>query len=799
MFSKKKGASLLGCLGQEGGQALLIILLLLLLGSLTLPPILDHIGTALKSGQVYQPRTDEKYAADAGIEDGIWRIKYDCLNVQSQNYSPYDFDAVWSYDLDGPVNGLTVNETIQNIWIPSNVGPPAGTPAEIKAAIESNKLMVVGMPNAFASSVYKIAIDFYPDEGEEDALKVESIGVWLPYGFTYSGNCTLTNNITAPYYPNSTAISNYCGGQAVVWDYTSANFTIFPPGDGAYQTAEITFNYAADVTDKPAAIAWVETSGVSDVLAVTWDIDTRVFKITSSAGSTEVEAYSSKCELRQLGAAIAGDYKAIGNSLMSGGNPRVTWYSSSNMTLTGIDSDAQVIDAYLYWSAWRSEDSKQYPLPLAYNQTADPCSDFDNWDKAATSRWDIKSSHFRGRYVSGGDRYLTLKFGLNLSPYAGASTNVSWSQWRNGTLLAGDFLYFNFSADGGNTWSANITAFSSSNLTTSATTFSYPIPSQYLTNNFRMRFYLAGFNSGTYCCYLDDIQIASNVSAMPPDTSIIFKIDGTQVYFDADSQPKQGAQAITADRWQVLPNYNSDHTPNGFSYSCYKNVTSLLQAFCQKPPNPATNRPGNGDYLVADVLGNTGNSWSYAGWSLIIIYSSAETAGHQLYLYDNFIYADEDTDIDFDNDGSPGGTISGFIVPNQIPGEVNAATLTCFVGEGDDAYSGDFLAFNAPESYRSNPQDIPDEPYKLWDGTTPKDINDVWNSKSLGPDGVGVTADGVDIDTFYVRWDSGLLQPGNTSARIDMPTTTDSWNLVYIILSFRSKAVIGGTSFYTFH
>jgi hypothetical protein len=59
-----------------------------------------------------------------------------------------------------------------------------------------------------------------------------------------------------------------------------------------------------------------------------------------------------------------------------------------------------------------------------------------------------------------------------------------------------------------------------------------------------------------------------------------------------------------------------------------------------------------------------------------------------------------------------------------------------------------------------------------------------------------MSADGVDIDTFYVTWESGLLEPGDTSAQIDINTGTDIWNLVYMIVSFRSEVTSGGTISY---
>jgi hypothetical protein len=214
-----------------------------------------------------------------------------------------------------------------------------------------------------------------------------------------------------------------------------------------------------------------------------------------------------------------------------------------------------------------------------------------------------------------------------------------------------------------------------------------------------------------------------------------------------------------------------------------------------------------------------------------------------LYIYDNFTYAastgetsypnvtsQHGSDIDpTGNTNGPGGTISGFIVPQQDPGTQDtnpqaanydpAATLTAFVGEGDWCYAGDFLAFNAPSTYWSNPWSIPDgNVSKLWDGitlgtnhlaaspylpNTAAQPDNVWNSEpqtgTSSEDGIAYTlpqtssaSDGIDIKTFVILWESGLLQPGANSARIDMPTYTDSWNLVYLILSFRSSVTTGG-------
>jgi len=59
----------------ETGQAFILVLILLLLGGLMIGPLLGFMGTGLKAGQAYEQRMAEVYAADAGIEDAIWKIK----------------------------------------------------------------------------------------------------------------------------------------------------------------------------------------------------------------------------------------------------------------------------------------------------------------------------------------------------------------------------------------------------------------------------------------------------------------------------------------------------------------------------------------------------------------------------------------------------------------------------------------------------------------------------------------------------------------------------------------------------
>jgi hypothetical protein len=86
---------------QRGMAMLTLVLLLLVLGGLILAPLLGLMSTGLIAGQVYEKKTYEYYAADAGVEDAIWRIE----NDPPASY-PYDYPEPLT------VNGRSVDVAI---------------------------------------------------------------------------------------------------------------------------------------------------------------------------------------------------------------------------------------------------------------------------------------------------------------------------------------------------------------------------------------------------------------------------------------------------------------------------------------------------------------------------------------------------------------------------------------------------------------------------------------------------------------------------------------------------------------
>ena len=103
----------------EKGQAMVLALILLLVSGLIAAPLLAFTGGGLITGEVYGTRTSELYAADAGVENAIWKINNGevvlCPGNPSYNYTLSD------------VNGKTVDVTITSMEAYEGIGNLTGT------------------------------------------------------------------------------------------------------------------------------------------------------------------------------------------------------------------------------------------------------------------------------------------------------------------------------------------------------------------------------------------------------------------------------------------------------------------------------------------------------------------------------------------------------------------------------------------------------------------------------------------------------------------------------------------------
>ena len=801
----------------EKGQALIIVVLLMLVSALVIAPMLSHVSTGLKTGvEVFEEKMHGQYAADSGIEDALYNIQLDNPLFPGEWDGPWISDAVYypdepyKYSLADPVNGNTVEVTIQPQWILDGLeDPPTGMTPHVD-------LVVVGdtIGEQDGNGLYQISINYDQSLG---ILTIERIGAWLPSGYEYvpgSSNLEAASG-KAHCVP---VVTPHRSGNAIIWDFGSPKPKYEDlPGEGDKRI--VTFQFTPQ--GRPSsAFSWVKAAR-SDIY-LSWDVDLKFYQITSDATDVgtgkiiTVEAYAAENELRKLGSAVTGDYFAVGNSLIGGnGNPPDNYhyqlYNSTSAVIntssdpsSGTPADATIEAAYLYWTGWI--DWHGYETEGIFY---DDCSNFTSppvsW--ASSGGWEIDGFiRFSGR---GGEYDLTSGT-IPLGDYSGRQITVSLSISDDGAE-DGDYLYCQFYKSG--EWSSQQTIFEGDN---PAGTYSVTIPDDYLTSNFRMRFTVDCSNSSEYV-YLDDITIATGGLRYPSNPTAE-QIAGLVEDIARVNKVLFNDTAVTADAYQALypEAFVGDNTFGGtWFYTAMADVTGLLGQWID---NATIDSNGAGSYTVGHYYvgdneedpdyyfdfysGSGGTGYplgtpapssnpsssrytaAHCGWSLLVLYSSPETEGHQLYLYDiqspNFdFFFGWKNNADFDNDGDPGGYISGFLVPEQISGETLAGRITVFVGEGDAGYTDDY--FRVRGSNMSN---------------SASPANNVWNSKSPG-----LTVAGVDIDPFDITWASGILSPGDPEVQIDIPTgippqDTDGFTMVYIILSFRSEITSGGTISY---
>lgn len=95
---------------QEQGQILILVLIIFALCSIGMVPLLDYMTTGMVTTKNEGLKTQEIYAAEAGVHDAFWKIKYVVAGVPTQPSDP-----PLQYAIAGGVNGESVNVTISYI------------------------------------------------------------------------------------------------------------------------------------------------------------------------------------------------------------------------------------------------------------------------------------------------------------------------------------------------------------------------------------------------------------------------------------------------------------------------------------------------------------------------------------------------------------------------------------------------------------------------------------------------------------------------------------------------------------
>jgi hypothetical protein len=634
----------------EKGQALILTLIFLLIGMLILTPLVNLMGTGVTGGRVYEQKIDEIYAADAGVEDALWYIRYDQVeDLLGVGYDDYDYSSAYPYPYDLDVNDKDVGVTIQNIWIPKDLDMPS--PSVARQIIEDEKLLIVGYPSS-TESTYEIKIVYYWETTQErDALKAETIGIWLSPGFEYDGDCSLDG------YYSDEDVSLYKGGYAVVWDFASVPLKNFPDRDnGPPMVITFTFKYTGPEGQLPELVSsWIDTSGVTGI-TYTWDDSIRLYKIVSEAGGVQIEAYGAKTKFRKLKSTISSDYTTAGNNLLeSTGSSshcspwpdsyyRERLYEERDSTIlrlgieeipesgivpSGYIPEESIIEnVYLYWTGW-----------IDYHYYEEVEEEVCGWVYKGWPQGWVYECHWENGWEW--NEIPELKY-PNSPTEANLTTLVEQSAKVNQINLGVDSDTHTITAD---KWQV------------AETTDCFDSP-----------------DSWAYSCFTDvtDLEISGGMTV--------------REYIE-EAMKSDGSGAVTFDAGNAVveprPGYDTYYFElyNSGQYTGYPLAT------------PAHKHPDENCYQYR-------YNYTYCGWSLIIFYRSPALKQRQLYLFDDFIMATTaahpPTEVPF--------PISGFLAP-PVLSESDKSHLTYFVGEGDPHFVDSYIDVN--DVYLSDPPDNP--------------------------------------------------------------------------------------------
>ena len=89
------------------GQVLPLALIALGVGALLITPFLESVSTNLLASRKYRESMVEQYAADAVIEDAIWRVSYEAVVITP--------GSTLSYTLNESVNGITPSVSVTRV------------------------------------------------------------------------------------------------------------------------------------------------------------------------------------------------------------------------------------------------------------------------------------------------------------------------------------------------------------------------------------------------------------------------------------------------------------------------------------------------------------------------------------------------------------------------------------------------------------------------------------------------------------------------------------------------------------
>ncbi len=244
----------------QSGQALLAALGMLVLSGLVMAPFLSFVSTNLKAEKMTEENVAGYYAAESGVEDGIWRLMHS---------PPATFP--YSYQLTG-INGMTVNVTIEIIT------QIAGE--EIGAIGVHGGWLTITKTVTYNSGTYYY--ELFIEEAGDGNTKVEKILVDFPPEVEYITGSTSGDFISVD--PDIVGTSDT--GITVFWDLPSPYPSI--PSGGGYHNFQLT---------APESLEGIEghsfVRATREDVGTVWDADSKPYAVSAEERNAAIELLAS--------------------------------------------------------------------------------------------------------------------------------------------------------------------------------------------------------------------------------------------------------------------------------------------------------------------------------------------------------------------------------------------------------------------------------------------------------------------------------------------------------------------------
>ena len=259
---------------KESGQAFILVLILLLVGGLIIAPLMGFMGTGLIAGQAIEEKVNEVYAADAGIEDAIWRIQNDVSLPLDVGDDPVTYSITSGINNISPVIVTITKEGDTLSFLEDLLN-------ENFSGVHSDWMQVT--ETLSPDGTYAITVT---DLNSNDKFIV-SIGAWIEGDYDIDGSADI--ELSAGMTPGDTPTFEqfpYDVGTAFIWSWKSPlKSPKFQPGD--YMT--LTFHI---IPTEVTGLHFSFAAAISADIGVIYPAETfAIYKVTATADNTKVVSY----------------------------------------------------------------------------------------------------------------------------------------------------------------------------------------------------------------------------------------------------------------------------------------------------------------------------------------------------------------------------------------------------------------------------------------------------------------------------------------------------------------------------